>query len=260
MCTATLLEADLMSNFEMQQTLKGVILAGGLGTRLYPLTKVTSKHLLPVGNEPMVFHTVKQLKEAGITDILIVTNPDHIGDFVSVLGGGKEFGCEFTYRVQEEAKGIAHALELAEGFAAGGSIVVMLGDNIFESSIKQVVSDFQLQRTGAHVLLKEVEDPERFGVANLNGKQIVSIEEKPKQPKSNYVVVGVYCYDSTVFDIIRTIKPSARGEYEITSVNNVYIERGELGYSYLQGEWVDAGTFDALVKANNILSIRKEQH
>lgn len=247
-----------MSNSNKHESLKGVILAGGLGTRLYPLTKVTSKHLLPVGNEPMVFHTIKQLKEAGITDILIVTNPDHIGDFVSVLGSGKEFDCEFTYRVQEEAKGIAHALELAEGFAAGESLVVMLGDNIFESSIKQVVADFQTQKTGARVLIKKVDDPQRFGVANLNGNRIVSIEEKPKQPKSNYVVVGVYCYDATVFDIIRTIKPSARGEYEITSVNNVYIERGKLEYSLLRGEWVDAGTFDTLGKANNILLNRKE--
>ena len=247
-----------MSNSNKHESLKGVILAGGLGTRLYPPTKVTSKHLLPVGNEPMVFHTIKQLKEAGITNILIVTNPDHIGDFVSVLGSGKEFGCEFTYRVQEEAKGIAHVLELAEGFAARESLVVMLGDNIFESSIKQVVSDFQTQKMGARVLIKKVDDPQRFGVANLNGNRIVSIEEKPIQPKSNYAVVGVYCYDATVFDIIRTIKPSARGEYEITSVNNVYIERGKLEYSLLQGEWVDAGTFDTLVKANNILLTRKE--
>ena len=247
-----------MSNSKTQHTLKGVILAGGLGTRLYPLTKVTSKHLLPVGNEPMVFHTIRQLKDAGITDILIVTNPYHIGDFVNVLGSGKEFGCGFTYRIQEEAKGIAHALALAEGFAAGDSIVVMLGDNIFESSIKLVVSEFQTQKTGARVLLKKVDDPERFGVANLNGNRIVSIDEKPAQPKSNYAVVGVYCYDSTVFDIIKTIEPSARGEYEITSVNNVYIERGKLEHSYLQGEWVDAGTFDALVTANNIVLNRKE--
>ena len=196
-----------MSNFRTKPILKGVILAGGLGTRLYPLTKATSKHLLPVGNEPMVFHTIKQLKNAEITDILIVTNPDHIGGFVSALGSGKEFGCEFTYRVQEEPKGIAHALKLAEGFAAGGSTVVMLGDNIFESSIKQVVTEFKRQETGARVLLKEVDDPERFGVANLNGDRIVSIDEKPMQPKSNFAVVGVYCYDSTVFDIIRTIKP-----------------------------------------------------
>ena len=247
-----------MSNSKNIECLKGVILAGGLGTRLHPLTKVTSKHLLPVGNEPMVFHSIKLLIETGITDILIITSPIHIGDFVSVLGSGKDFGCEFTYRVQEEAKGIAHALESAEGFAAGGSIVVLLGDNIFESSIQQVVSDYKVQKTGARVLLKEVDDPERFGVANLNGNRIVSIEEKPTQPKSNYVVVGVYCYDSTVFEIIRTIEPSSRGEYEITSVNNEYIERGQLQHSFLQGEWIDAGTFEALVEANDLLMNRKE--
>ncbi|MDE0484351.1 MAG: sugar phosphate nucleotidyltransferase [Candidatus Poribacteria bacterium] len=238
--------------------LRGVILAGGLGTRLYPLTKVTSKHLLPVGNEPMIFHGVRQLTEAGITEILIVTNPSYVGDFVNVLGSGKEFGCEFTYRVQEEAKGIANALALAEGFAAGGRIVVLLGDNIFESSIQQVVSDFEAQQAGARVLLKKVGDPERYGVATLNGDQVVRIDEKPRRPESDYAVVGVYFYDSLVFDVIRTIEPSARGEYEITSVNNVYIERGQLEHSLLQGEWIDAGTFDSLTKAHQILLNRKE--
>ncbi len=247
-----------MSDNGNNETLKGVILAGGLGTRLYPLTKVTSKHLLPVGNEPMVFHTIKLLTEAGVNDILIVTNPIHVGDFVSVLGSGKEFGCEFTYRVQEEAKGIAHALALAEGFAAGGSTVVMLGDNIFESSIRQVVQDFKKQQNGARVLLKHVDDPERFGVANFNGNKIVSIEEKPEHPKSNFAVVGVYIYDSSVFEIIRTIEPSQRGEYEITSVNNVYIARGQLSYTILQGEWVDAGTIDSLAEAHRIILNRKE--
>ncbi len=238
--------------------LRGVILAGGLGTRLYPLTKVTSKHLLPVGNEPMIFHSVRQLTEAGITEILIVTNPSYVGDFVNVLGSGKEFGCEFTYRVQEEAKGIADALALAEGFAAGGRIVVLLGDNIFESSIQQAVSDFQAQQAGARVLLKKVDDPERYGVATLNGDRVVRIDEKPRQPKSDYAVVGVYFYDSLVFDVIRTIEPSSRGEYEITSVNNVYIERGQLEHSFLQGEWIDAGTFDSLTNAHQIILNRKE--
>ncbi len=247
-----------MSITRKDDTFKGVILAGGLGTRLYPLTKVTSKHLLPVGNEPMIYHTVGQLTDAGITDILVVTNPEHIGDFVSALGSGKEFGCDFTYRVQEEAKGIAHALALVEGFAAGGNIVVILGDNIFESSIKQVVDDYQIQKDGARVLLKQVDDPERFGVANLNGNRIVSIEEKPDKPKSNFAVVGVYVYDSTVFEIIRTIEPSPRGEYEITSVNNVYIKRGQLYHSILQGKWVDAGTFDSLAEAHQIILNRKE--
>ena len=233
--------------------LKGVILAGGLGTRLYPLTKVTSKHLLPVGNEPMIFHCVKQLTTAGITDILIVTNPEYVGDFVSALGSGKEFGCEFTYRVQEEAKGIAHALALAEGFAAGGRIAVLLGDNIFETPICQSVNDFQAQQRGARVLLKQVSDPERYGVATLNGNRITAIEEKPEHPKSDYAVVGVYFYDASVFDVIRTVEPSARGEYEITAVNNVYIQRGELEYSFVHGRWVDAGTFDSLTEAHQIL-------
>lgn len=247
-----------MQTTTKEAMLRGVILAGGLGTRLYPLTKVTSKHLLPVGNEPMIFHCVKQLTEAGITDILIVTNPIYVGDFVNALGVGKDFGCEFTYRVQEEAKGIADALALAEGFAAGGRIVVLLGDNIFESSFQQVVSEFHAQQTGARILLKKVDDPERYGVATINGNRVVAIEEKPKQPKSDYAVVGVYFYDSSVFDIIRTIEPSSRGEYEITAVNNVYIERGQLEHSFLQGEWVDAGTFDSLAEAHQILLNRKE--
>ena len=239
--------------------LKGVILVGGLGTRLHPLTKVTSKHLLPVGNEPMIFHSVKQLTAAGITDILIVTNAQYVGDFVNALGSGKDFGCEFTYRVQEEAKGIAHALALAEGFAAGDRIVVLLGDNIFEHSIQQAISDFQGQQKGARVLLKQVDDPKRYGVAVLNRKhQIVEIEEKPIHPKSDYAVVGVYFYDASVFDIIRTVEPSARGEYEITSVNNVYIDQGQLEYSLVEGEWVDAGTFDSLAEAHKILLKRKK--
>lgn len=233
--------------------LKGVILAGGLGTRLYPLTKVTSKHLLPVGNEPMIFHSVKQLTTAGITDILIVTNPEYVGDFVNALGSGKDFGCEFTYRVQEEAKGIAHALALAEGFASGGRTVVLLGDNVFETSIQHAVNDFHAQQQGARVLLKQVSDPERYGVATLNGNHIVAIEEKPEHPKSNYAVVGVYFYEASVFDIIRTVEPSARGEYEITAVNNAYIDRDELEYSLVHGKWVDAGTFDSLTEANQIL-------
>ena len=234
--------------------LKGVILAGGLGTRLYPLTKVTSKHLLPVGNEPMVFHCVRQLTSADINDILIVTNPQYVGDFVNALGSGKDFGCEFTYRVQEEAKGIAHALALAEGFANNGRIAVLLGDNIFETSIQHAAEDFQAQQRGARVLLKQVPDPERYGVAVLNGNdRIVAIEEKPERPKSDYAVVGAYFYDAAVFDIIRTIEPSARGEYEITAVNNAYMHRGELEYSFVRGKWVDAGTFDSLSEAHQIL-------
>ena len=238
--------------------LKGIILAAGLGTRLHPLTKVTSKHLLPVGNEPMIYHGIRKLSEAGITDILIVTNPCHVGDFVNALGSGKDFGCDFTYRVQEEAKGIAHALALAEGFAADDRIVVLLGDNIFESSIQSVVSDFHKQQTGARVLLKQVDDPERYGVAVLQENKIVAVEEKPKLPKSNYAVIGLYFYDSSVFDIIRSIEPSARGEYEITTVNNIYIEREQLEYSFLDGEWVDAGTFDSFAVAHKMILNRKD--
>ena len=241
--------------------LKGVILTGGLGTRLYPLTKVTSKHLLPVGNEPMVFHSVKQLTTSGITDILIVTNPQYVGDFVNALGSGKDFGCEFTYRVQEEAKGIAHALALAEGFANAGSLAVLLGDNIFETSIQHAVNDFQSQQRGARVLLKQVPDPERYGVAVLDeNHRIVAIEEKPKHPKSDYAVVGAYFYDASVFDIIRTVEPSARGEYEITAVNNAYMHRAELEYSFVQGKWVDAGTFDSLSEAHQILLNSEDWH
>ena len=241
--------------------LKGVILTGGLGTRLYPLTKVTSKHLLPVGNEPMVFHSVKQLTTSGITDILIVTNPQYVGDFVNALGSGKDFGCEFTYRVQEEAKGIAHALALAEGFANAGSLAVLLGDNIFETSIQHAVNDFQSQQRGARVLLKQVPDPERYGVAVLDeNHRIVAIEEKPKHPKSDYAVVGAYFYDASVFDIIRTVEPSARGEYEITAVNNAYMHRAELEYSFVQGKWVDAGTFDSLSEAHQILLNSADWH
>lgn len=241
--------------------LKGVILAGGLGTRLYPLTKVTSKHLLPVGNEPMVFHSVKQLTAAGVTDILIVTNPEYVGDFVNALGSGEDFGCEFTYRVQSEAKGIAHALALAEGFANNGRIAVLLGDNIFETSIHQAADDFHAQQRGARILLKQVPDPERYGVAVLNGNdRIVAIEEKPERPKSDYAVVGAYFYDASVFDIIRTVEPSARGEYEITAVNNAYIHRGELEYSFVRGKWVDAGTFDSLSEAHQILLNSSDWH
>ncbi len=241
----------------VREGLKGVILAGGLGTRLAPLTQVTSKHLLPVGNEPMVYHCLRQLTSAGITDILIVTNPEYVGDFVKVLGSGAAFGCDLTYRVQEEAKGIAHALALAEGFARVQRLVVYLGDNIFETSIQQAVCDFAVQPEGARVMLKSVADPERYGVATLNGnRQIVAIDEKPKHPKSRYAVVGVYFYDAAVFDIIRMIEPSARGEYEITAVNNVYLQRSQLEYSFVQGQWIDAGTFESLTEAHRMLLAR----
>lgn len=233
--------------------MKGIILAGGMGTRLHPLTKVTNKHLLPVGKEPMLFHPIRQLISAGIKQILIVTSTDHMGDIVKVLGSGKCFGCEFTFRVQEEPKGIAHALYLAKNFAGGEKIVVLLGDNIFEHSIMPYVKNFENQKQGARVLLKKVSDPNRFGIAAMDEEHIIEIEEKPHSPKTDYAVVGVYMYDSEIFNIIKNIKPSPRGEYEITSVNNEYIKRKTLKYDIVKGMWMDTGTFESYLEANNIL-------
>ena len=235
--------------------MKGVILAGGLGTRLYPLTKVTNKHLLPVGREPMIYNPIKQLTTAGIRDILIVTSKEHMGDIVGLLGSGEEFGCKFTFKVQDKPSGIAHALSLAEDFVQGGRIVVILGDNIMTHSIKPHVDSFRTQEKGAKVLLKKVGQPERYGVVALDEhkKMIIQIEEKPNKPTSDYAVIGVYMYDSKVFDIIREIKPSKRGELEITSVNNAYNNLSELSYDYINGEWTDAGTFDSLTQANEML-------
>jgi len=232
--------------------MKGVILAGGTGTRLYPLTKATNKHLLPVGKEPMIYNPIKQLLSSGITDILIITSKQHMGDVVRLLGSGKEFGCDFTFKVQEEAKGIAHALLLAEYFANREEIIVILGDNITTHSIKPYVNNFKKQMSGAKVLLRKVSDPERYGIAALDELKVIKIEEKPKKPKTNYAVIGIYMYDNKVFDIIKKIKPSARGEYEITSVNNEYIRNNELTYDVLKGEWTDAGTFESLQYANKI--------
>ena len=235
--------------------MKGIILAGGTGTRLYPLTKVTNKHLLPVGTEPMILNPVRQLMSAGISDILVITSKEHMGDIVQLLGSGAELGCSFTFKVQEKAGGIAHALLLAEAFAGDDRSVVILGDNILTESIAPHVSNFISQESGAHVLIKKVGDPERYGVAALDErkKMIIEIEEKPTQPKSDYAVIGVYMYDPDVFDIIRTIKPSARGELEISSVNNEYISRGQLQYGIVHGEWTDAGTFESLQYANTLL-------
>jgi len=233
--------------------MKGIILAGGLGTRLNPLTEITNKHLLPVGREPMIWHPVRQLVGARVHEIMVVTSTHHMGSIVNSLGSGKRFGCEFTYRVQEAAGGIAHALALARNFVSGEPVVVMLADNIFEHSIAPFVDAFRVQELGARVMLKEVGDPERYGVAALDEKLILSIEEKPSQPRSKHAVVGCYAYDSRVFDIIDQITPSARGELEITAVNNRYIERGELEYSFVAGRWTDAGTFESLNEANALL-------
>jgi len=233
--------------------MKGVILAGGKGTRLSPLTEIVNKHLLPVGKEPMIWHPVRQMASSHIRDVLVVTSSEHMGDIVNTLGSGTRFGCEFTYRVQEEAGGIAQALSLAEQFSAGQEIVVLLGDNIFDHSISPYVREFEKQGGGARVLLKEVSDPDRYGVAALDERHIVEIEEKPQRPKTNYAVVGCYMYDRTVFDRIRRTKPSARGELEITAVNNLYVQDRLLQFSYVRGRWTDAGTFESLYQANEIL-------
>jgi len=234
--------------------LRGVVLAGGTGSRLFPLTKVTNKHLLPVGREPMIFHPVKKLIEAGIREILIVTGTDHMGDVVGLLGSGKDFGCEFTYRVQDEAGGIAQALGLARRFGRGGRLAVILGDNIFERSIAPFADAYRSQKTGAKILLQEVDDPGRYGVAVTEGNRVVKIIEKPKQPPSRLAVTGIYFYDQSVYEIIDQLRPSGRGELEITDVNNAYIGRGDLSFDVLPGWWTDAGTFESLKHANDLLA------
>ncbi len=235
--------------------MKGVILAGGLGTRLYPLTKITNKHLLPVYDKPMIYYPLQTLINAGIRDILIVTGGNNAGDFLRLLGNGREFGLQhLNYTYQEGEGGIAAALALAEYFAEGQKICVILGDNVIEKNIKKAVEDFERQERGAKIMLKEVPDPERFGVPVFENGKLVRIEEKPKVPKSRYAVTGIYMYDSQVFDIIRTLKPSERGELEITDVNNTYIERGEMTWEILDGWWTDAGTFDSLLRASNLVA------
>ncbi|MBE9116801.1 NTP transferase domain-containing protein [Lusitaniella coriacea LEGE 07157] len=233
--------------------MKGIILAGGKGSRLAPLTEVTNKHLLPVGKEPMIWHSVKQFAIADIRDILVVTSTSHMGDVVNSLGSGKRFGCELTYRVQEKPNGIAGALALGEQFARGEKIIVLLGDNIFEYSIRPHIEAFAQQIIGSRVLLKEVGDPERFAVAALDEKRIIEIEEKPKNPKTNYAVVGCYMYDDRVFDFIRKIDLSDRGEFEITAVNDLYRQQNQLEFSFVCGQWADAGTFQSLGEANHLL-------
>ncbi|MBN2980668.1 MULTISPECIES: sugar phosphate nucleotidyltransferase [Cohnella] len=232
--------------------MKGIILAGGTGSRLFPLTKVTNKHLLPIGRYPMIFHSIAKLKEANITDILIVTGKEHMGDVVNLLGSGREMGVTFTYKVQDEAGGIAQALGLAEQFVGNDSMIVILGDNVFSDSIAPYVDSFRKQEKGAKILIQKVPDPNRYGVPELNGTRIVSIEEKPLRPKSQFAVTGIYMFDARVFDIIRTLKPSKRGELEITDVNNAYISKNELLYDILQGWWTDAGTYDSYRKANEL--------
>jgi glucose-1-phosphate thymidylyltransferase len=235
--------------------MKGVILAGGLGTRLYPLTKVTNKHLLPVYDKPMIYYPIQTLINAGIDDILIVTGGNNAGDFLKLLGNGKEFGLKhINYTYQEGEGGIAEALGLAEFFASGEKICVVLGDNIIEKNIRKAVENFRRQKEGAKILFKEVLDPQRFGVPELKGDRIVRIEEKPKSPKSHYAVIGIYLFDQEVFNFIKPLKPSDRGELEITDVNNQYIEKGLMTWDILEGWWTDAGTFESLLRANQLVA------
>ena len=236
--------------------IRGVILAGGKGTRMGELTKVTNKHLLPVGPYPMVYHPLKKLTGAGLTDILLVSGTEHMGDFVELLGSGKDHGCRLTYRVQDEAGGIAQALGLAEHFCTGSRSLVLLGDNIFRDPLIALVEKANSRPDWAWIGLKEVHDPGRYGVAELDGDNVVSIVEKPKEPKSNLAVVGIYIYPPDVFNVIKTLKPSGRGELEITDVNNHYLSQGRMGYSVLDGYWTDAGTLDSLDAANEL--VRKE--
>jgi glucose-1-phosphate thymidylyltransferase len=241
--------------------MKGVILAGGLGTRLYPLTKVTNKHLLPVYDKPMIYYPIQTLINAGIDDILIVTGGNNAGDFLKLLGNGKEFGLKhINYTYQEGEGGIAEALGLAEFFASGEKICVVLGDNIIEKNIRKAVENFRRQKEGAKILLKEVPDPQRFGVPELKGDRIVRIEEKPKSPKSHYAVIGIYLFDQEVFNFIKPLKPSDRGELEITDVNNQYIEKGLMTWDILEGWWTDAGTFESLLRANQLVAQTGANH
>jgi glucose-1-phosphate thymidylyltransferase len=236
---------------------KGIVLAGGLGTRLHPLTKVTNKHLLPGFDKPMIYYPIETLVRAGIKDILLVTGGNNAGDFLRLLGNGKEFGLShLDYVYQEGEGGIAEALGLARYYASGQNIAVILGDNIIEDDITPFVEAFQKQERGGKILLKEVPDPQRFGVAALEGDRVVSIVEKPKDPPSRYAVTGIYMYDARVFDIIPTLKKSDRGELEITDVNNAYIEKGEMTYDTLKGWWTDAGTFESLYRANRLVAER----
>ncbi|MBI4168645.1 MAG: NTP transferase domain-containing protein [Acidobacteria bacterium] len=237
--------------------MKGVILAGGLGSRLHPLTKITNKHLLPVYDRPMIHYPLLTLVDAGIRDILIVTGGNHAGEFLRLLGNGREFGLEdIAYTYQEGEGGIADALSLARHFADGEKIVVILGDNIIEGDIRRPVTAFREQPRGARILLKKVPDPSRFGVPEMRDGRIVSIEEKPKLAKSEYAVVGIYMYDAAVFDIISSLKPSARNELEITDVNNHDLARGELRHDLLEGWWTDAGTFESLFRASMLVRER----
>jgi glucose-1-phosphate thymidylyltransferase len=240
--------------------MKGIVLAGGTGSRLFPLTKITNKHLLPIYDKPMIYYPIQTLVDAGIRDLMIVTGGRNSGDFLRLLANGKEFGLKhINYTYQEGEGGIAEALALTEHFAEGSRVCVVLGDNIIEGSIAEAVRDFEGQERGAKILLKEVPDADRFGVAEIEGSRIVGIEEKPARPRSNFAVTGIYMYDETVFDKTRTLKPSARGELEITDVNNAYIAEGTMTFNYLEGWWTDAGTFESLQRAANLVFDSKQK-
>jgi glucose-1-phosphate thymidylyltransferase len=240
--------------------MKGIVLAGGSGSRLYPLTKITNKHLLPIYDKPMIYYPIQTLVDAGIRDIQVVTGGKNAGDFLRLLANGKNFGLKHIgYTYQEGEGGIADALGLAEHFADGDKVCVILGDNIIQGSIRAAVDQFREQPSGARILLKKVPDAERFGVAEIVGNRIVKIEEKPKRPKSDYAVTGIYMFDATVFDKIRTLVPSGRGELEITDVNNAYIAEGTMTFSYLEGWWTDAGTFESLLRAGNLVANSRQQ-
>jgi glucose-1-phosphate thymidylyltransferase len=235
--------------------MKGVVLAGGLGSRLFPLTKITNKHLLPVFDKPMIYYPIQTLINAGIDDIMIVTGGNFAGHFLQLLGNGKEFGLKhLNYTYQEGEGGIADALSLVEHFADDEAVCVVLGDNIIENNVKKAKEDYEKQEKGAKILLKKVHDPNRFGVPELDGEKVLNIEEKPLNPKSDFAVIGIYFFDNTVFDIIKTLKPSDRGELEITDVNNHYINRGEMTWNELEGWWTDAGTFESLQHASNLVA------
>ncbi|MCG9479724.1 MAG: NTP transferase domain-containing protein [Actinomycetia bacterium] len=235
--------------------MKGVILAGGLGTRLWPCTKVTNKHLLPVYDKPMIYYPLETMVDAGLKDIMIVTGGNYAGDFLRLLGNGSEFGLkDISYTYQEGEGGIADALKLAENFVDKDKIFVMLGDNIIQDNIGKYIKEFNNREEGAHIFLKEVHDPQRFGVAEVKDGKVLNIEEKPKNPRSNYAVTGLYMYDNKVFDIIKNLKPSDRGEFEITDVNNHYIRRGKMSYTVLKGWWTDAGTFESLYRASKLVA------
>jgi len=234
---------------------KGVVLAGGTGSRLFPLTKITNKHLLPIYDKPMIYYPIQTLVDAGIREILVVTGGRNSGDFLRLLANGREFGLKhLDYTYQEGEGGIADALGLAEHFADGQKICVVLGDNIIEGNIRAAADDFKQQKSGAKILLKAVPDAERFGVAEIKGDRVVGIEEKPKHPRSNYAVTGIYMYDETVFEKVRGLVPSGRGELEITDVNNAYIREGTMTHAFLEGWWTDAGTFDSLLRAANLVA------